>query len=128
MDKSSLYYSLVTKNSEIMQVLYNICIGCAMVKKSFNMYDRFNVFAIPFYQPKDDENLYGVESMHTAQAVVLILKAGLPASGSPLKDRINELNSKITTPQILRDKLMGLPYPHHMKKYNLVNGFFNLFI
>lgn len=115
-DTSAVYSVMVTDARDEVDMIYKLCAGCCEVKKPFNISDRFSTFAMPFYQPRDDKDLYSVKEMHSAQAVVLILRAGLSGSSSPVRERVSGLNSRVMTPQSLRDVLVGMPGSYQMEK------------
>lgn len=104
---------LVSDNADLSQKIYNLCIACYSVHKDYNVMDRALCSVVPFYAPVDDVDIYEASSLHSAQAVVLILRSCLD-SNHDIRQRILTMNSRTTTPEKLRDDLLGLGPPHHM--------------
>lgn len=104
---------LVSDETELSQKIYNVCRACYSVRKDYNVFDRVLSAVVPFYAPVDDADIYDASSLHSAQAVVLILRSVLDANHA-IRQRLQNLNSRTTTPERLRDDLLGLEAPHGM--------------
>ena len=111
--RDSVQGLLISDDAETVDRIYRVCRGCHEVSKDYNNMDRLLTAFVPFYQPPDDTTIFTAKSLHSAQAIILILKECL-AKDSAVKGRIEGLNSRIATPQSLRDVLHGLPSPHQL--------------
>jgi hypothetical protein len=110
-DKDCMMGVLASDAPDEVDRIYRMCRGCVSVNKDYNNVDRMLTALVPFYQPPDDKNIFDVESLHSAQAVVLILRECLDKC-NVVRERIYGLNSRIIYPEALRDALFGLPRPH----------------
>jgi len=104
---------LVSDDADTSQKIYNLCRACYSVRKDYNVIDRVLSAVVPFYAPVDNVDIYESSSLHSAQAVVLILRPCL-RSDHAVAQRLVTMNSRTTTPDKLRDNLLGLEAPHGM--------------
>ena len=103
----------VSCDEELVEKIYNVCRACHSTKKGYNTIDRVCSAVVPFYHPADKRNVFDVECLHSAQAIILILRECI-GHDHPVMCRIYGLNSRSHTPEMLRDVLVGLGSPHDL--------------
>lgn len=109
----------ITSDSNTIEIIYRLCRACHSTLKGYNQFDRVCTVVVPFYNPKDSKSIFDVDSLHSAQAVVLILKECLPKSHL-LMSRLHAVNSRSVTPDALHNILTGIESPHQMCIYKLL--------
>jgi len=114
-DQHNVQVVNVTTDPGIADRIYRVCCACNSLKKGYNQLDRLALAFVPFYNPADDKEIYDVEEMHSAQAVILILRSCL-AEDHPLRAKISGVNSRVMTPEGLRDLFLGLERPHLLRQ------------
>lgn len=111
----NLMVQFVTSENDMMDKVYRLCRALPASIQDFNSRDRIMSSIIPFYTPPDVKDIFNVECLHSAQAVILILRECLTNS-NPIKERVRGLNSRTATPDSLVDALWGLDAPHEVTK------------
>jgi hypothetical protein len=97
-DQNDLEFVRIDASSEEITRLNKICTACCdQTKRTYNRYDKvLSVFStVGFLKLKDDVDIYNAPELHNAQALLLILRAGLdPENNKTLVDKLKELNSR----------------------------------
>lgn len=104
---------LVCRDKETLTKVYNLCRACNSTKKEYNSFDRVCSALVPFYLPKDDQSVFEVNEMHSAQAVVLILRSCL-SPDHPMRRVLDGVNSRGVTPDSLKALLQTVGGEHAM--------------
>jgi hypothetical protein len=97
-NQTDLEFVQIDVSDEELTRLNKICIACRdLSKRTYNRSDKvLSVFSSAgFLQLKDDVDIYNAPKLHNAQALLLILRAGLdPEKNKTLVDKLKELNSR----------------------------------
>lgn len=109
---------VISSDASLVEKIYNLCRACHSTVKGYNQVDRVCSAVVPFYNPVDTKNIFDIDSFHSAQAVVLILRECLEAC-HPVMCRIFGVNSRIVTPDSLYTSLRGIPSPHDMCRFEI---------
>ena len=112
-DNSELQVIFITNVEEDMVKVYSLCYACSLSRKKFNYTDRYMSHFL-LYMPKDDKDIYEAEKVHSAQAIVLIMRACFGCE-HPVVERVNGVNSRLVSPTSLRDSLLGMPLMYGLK-------------
>ena len=97
-DQTDLEFVRIDVSDEELTRFNKICHACCdQYKRTYNRSDKvLSVFSSAgFLQLKDDVDIYNAPKLHNAQALLLILRAGLdPEKNKTLVDKLKELNSR----------------------------------
>jgi hypothetical protein len=97
-NQTDLEFVRIDASSEELMRLNKMCIACCdQTKRTYNQRDKIlSVFStMGFLKLKDDVDIYNAPELHNAQALLLILRAGLdPENNKTLVDKLKELNSR----------------------------------
>lgn len=78
--------------------LESICSACCSTLKKYNASDRLvSTFIYPFFELPDVKDIYSATEIHSAQAIVLILRSVLDKE-DPLYLKLEKVNSRIINP------------------------------
>lgn len=95
--KSDVWAYLVSEEEAATSKCWDTCMACASVSRSFNAYDLSLSSFVPFYHPRPDRDIFSAPSLHSSQAVILVLRCCLDA-GHPVADLVRNLNARGTLP------------------------------
>lgn len=109
--RSCMHYSFVSDDAETVRKCWDTCVACVSARKDYNFYDYRLTCLVPFYSPKPDLDLFSATSLHSAQALVLILRCCLDP-GSHLGRLLQGVNSRSLTPHSLARIFDGAVPPH----------------
>jgi len=114
--KHLTFVQIKNVSSEEIERISKICNACCNLKIKYNYKDRF---MSAFTNPPDNTDIYNTQYLHSAQAVLLIIREGLDphshnnnnnnnsqtSSSSIIKKRLKEINSRATYPTLLHREL-----------------------
>lgn len=95
--KNDVWAYLVSDDETVALKCWDTCVACASVSRSFNAYDLSLSRFLPFYYPRPDRDIFSAPSLHSSQAVILILRCCLEA-GHPVAALVQPLNARATLP------------------------------
>ena len=95
-DQNQLEFVQIKASEAEIGRLINICNACCNQTRGYNRYDKvLSMFSSVFSPLEDNVDIYNAPSLHNAQALLLILRAGLDAENNKsLLERLKELNSR----------------------------------
>ena len=94
--QNDLEFVHIQASSAEIKHLTDICHACCNHKRTYNYYDKIFSLLTPVFSPlADNADIYNAPYLHNAQAILLILRAGLdPENNKDLLTKLNELNSR----------------------------------
>jgi len=118
-------YSIANIDIKDIPMKYNVeiektCKACCATQKKYNKTDRIlSCYLYPLYEPNDVMDIYSCKEMHSAQAIILILKT-IMNEDDDLYNKIRKINSKTINPT----KLHEILYNEKNNIDTFVNTFF----
>jgi len=112
--KRDVWAYMISDNDATTSKCWETCMACANVSKGFNAYDFSLSSFVPFYHPRPDRDIFSAPTLHSSQAVILILRCCLEA-GHPVADLVGNLNARGTLPTHLCEIFSSVGRMYTMK-------------
>lgn len=100
--KKSIKTSFITDQEDMIRKCWDTCVACAGSRRAYNTFDLSLACIFPFYAPRPDYDLFSAPSLHSSQALVLILRCCLPPD-HPVGSLVHNLNARGATADSLSD-------------------------